>query len=127
MIKITTGLLGIIFIFSITLAAAQTIATEEEFVVQGEPSSVKTTAAKNQTNTIIPSAVIISPTPKSHIYIGMSKYLLMKEAGRPSYTEKFRSFAARNKGIYNEVWTYTRPTGNITVYIKEGRVQKVEY
>ena len=114
-----------------SLATAQMI-VEEEFIVEGLPT---TTGVVSETPVVVTpgTTVITTPAPvvlipaEQEVYVGMSKYHVKEVLGQPTYVEKFRRFTRRHHGIYDEVWTYTSPTGSMVLYIKERRVQKVEY
>ena len=126
----TFGAVLVLFISS--LATAQMI-VEEEFIVSGQPT---TTSVVPQTPVVVtPYTTVVTTTPASivvvpaeqEVYVGMSKYHVVEALGQPTYVEKFRGYTRRHHGIYDEVWTYTTPTGGIVLYLKERRVQKVEY
>lgn len=109
--------------------------TDTEFIVEGRPAAPQPggttviTATPGYSTTVVQQgpAVVTTAPAESPIYVGMSKYLLVEAMGQPTAVDKFRKFAARHQGIYDEVWTYQTPTGVTYVYIKERRVDKVEY
>lgn len=126
--------LSLVFLVFFSTFAFSEYIVEEEFIVTGEPScpatpSVvypnSTTSTTVVTTTTSPTTVIVPG--EQEVYIGMSKYHVADLLGKPTYVEKFRSFTRRHHGIYDEVWTYTSPTGNLVLFIKERRVQKIEH
>lgn len=110
-------ILSILVVLSVVPVFAQTYTTEE-FIVTGEPTT--TTPA---TTTVVTTTT----TTEAPIYVGMNKYHVVEVLGHPTYVEKFRRFAGRQQGIYDEVWTYQGPTCTTYVYIKERRVARIEY
>lgn len=126
----------LIIILAVLLSAplfAETY-TDTEFIVEGEPGATTTTCAPavTTTTTTCPvSTTVVTTTSTvpagSPIYVGMSKQLLVQKIGQPTRVDKFKRFAARKQGIYDEIWTYQTPVGVTYVYIKERRVAKIEY
>lgn len=112
--------------------------TDTEFIVEGEPTTtqpvipqpgISTVTTTTTTSSCVPPATttVVTTTTEQPIYVGMNKYHVVEVLGQPTYVEKFRRFAGRQQGIYDEIWTYQTPTGTTVVYIKERRVMKVEY
>ena len=125
---------GVVFALVVSASAIAQIITEEEFIVEGEPTS---TEIITSTPVVVTpgTTIVVTPPPtapivvsgEQEVYVGMSKHHAIEVLGQPTYVEKFRRFTRRHHGIYDEVLTYTTPTGIIVLYIKERRVQKVEY
>ncbi len=125
-------ILPILVILAAVPVFAQTY-TDTEFVVQGQPTTSAPAAPQPGTG-VVPAPVpgttttVVTTTPaESPIYVGMSKSYLLQVMGQPTNVDKFRKFSARQQGIYDEILTYQSPTGVIYVYIKERRVDKIEY
>lgn len=126
-------LISVVALFISNSAIAQTI-VEEEFIVEGQPT---TTAPVTTVPVVVtPGTTVVTTTPiapvvvvpaEQEVYVGMGAYHVKTLLGPPTYVEKFRRYTRRHHGIYDEVWTYTSPTGTMVLYIKERRVQKVEY
>lgn len=135
--KIMLSILVVLFAVPVF---AQTY-TDTEFVVQGQPTAPGPAVPQPGTTTVTTTATgsCVAPVPgttttvvtttigESPIHVGMSKAYLLEVMGRPTYVDKFKRFSARQQGIYDEVWTYQTPTGVTYVYIKERRVDKIEY
>lgn len=134
-------LLLILIVLSVVPVSAQTYTTEE-FIVTGEPAVVQpgtttvTTTTTGPGTHVVPGpgagpgpgpATVIPPGPEAPIYVGMNKHHVIESMGHPTHVERFRRFAGRHQGIYDEVWTYQTPTGTTFVYIKERRVLRIEY
>lgn len=136
----------LIFVLALILCSplfAETY-TDTEFIVEGQPRTpqgVVTTVQPGVTTVTTttyggaPAPVIVQPgttivtttaTREAPIYVGMTKYHLAEVMGQPMAVDKFKKFAARKQGIYDEVWTYQTPPGVTYVYIKERRVEKIE-
>jgi len=125
-------------IFIVTLLMALPLFAETysdtEFIVEGEaprPTTVMTQPAPAGTTVVTTQpgvAVVTTPAPtESPIYVGMSKQHVIDVMGKPTNVEKFKRFSARQQGIYDEIWTYQGPASVTYVYIKERRVDKIEY
>lgn len=129
-------LLVILAVLCVLPAWAETY-TDTEFIVGGQPTATcpqpSGTTVVTTTGTVPvvqPGTTIVTstvPPGEKPIYEGMTKQHVMEVMGHPTDIQKFRKFQERQQGIYDEVWTYQQPTGVIYVYIKERRVQKVEY
>lgn len=126
-------ILGTVFAVFVSSSVIAQIITEEEFIVEGEPVSTQETTTPvvvtPGTTTVVtptPAAPVVA-IPEQEAYVGMSKYHAIQVLGQPTHVEKFRRFTRRHHGIYDEVWTYTGPTGTTVLYIKEKRVEKVEH
>jgi hypothetical protein len=110
--------------------------SDTEFIVPGEaprpttvmaqPAPAGTTVVTTQPGSTVVTTTSPAPT-ESPIYVGMSKQHVMEVMGRPTNVEKFKKFSARQQGIYDEIWTYQGPASVTYVYIKERRVDKIEY
>lgn len=125
--KIIISILVVLFALPVY---AQTY-TETEFIVEGQPTTTATTCptapviAQPQPGTT--TVVTTTTSAEAPIYVGMTKQHVVEVIGQPTYVEKFKRFSARKQGIYDEVWTYQTPTGVTYIYIKERRVDKIEY
>lgn len=98
-------------------------------VPQPGTTTVTTTTTTTPGTCVVPvtPTTVVTTTTETPIYIGMSRYHVIEVMGQPTYVEKFKRFRARQPGIYDEVLTYQTPTGVTYVYIKERRVEKIEY
>jgi len=127
-----------ILVFCNSLLNAELV-TEQEFIIEGTPTTstpvvttsdttvITTTPAVTQTAPTVvatPGTVVLLPGEKD-VYIGMSRHHAVQKLGPPTYVEKFRRYTRRHHGIYDEVLTYASPAGNLVLYIKERRVQKI--
>lgn len=106
--------------------------TDTEFIVEGQPTTPvpgTTTVTTTTTGTcVVPgTTTVVTTTTEAPIYVGMNKYHVVEVLGHPTQVDRFRRFAGRQQGIYDEVWTYQSPTCTTYVYIKERRVARIEY
>lgn len=120
-------ILSILVVLSVVPVFAQTYTTEE-FVVTGEPTTTTTTTTGSYAvPTAATTTTVVTTTAEAPIYVGMNKYHVVEVLGHPTDVQRFRRFAGRQQGIYDEVWTYQGPAGTTYVYIKERRVARIEY